>query len=292
MNGRLYDPKLHRFLQTDNYLQDPSNTQNYNSYGYCVNNPLKYTDENGEFFLGTIITAITNGVQNVIKHGVNFDQYNWKELNNAWKIDIGQFKGNFGQILNNLTWGFVNNTVGNLVAHGYNLAGQVEGVTHLAGATAIETKRTKNSAFTLGSYINGPKGFKADWKDHLFVHEYGYNVQSQWFGPLYIPIVATTSLTSAMGLGGDDHHSRWFEVQASRMGAKYFDKRYGSGKDGYVHGSANYFDYDAFGSGRNTAYLNPRTRNNIQSAHPTSGARFSIWDVFIPILSLSLIPLL
>ena len=47
MNGRLYDPKLHRFLQTDNYVQDPGNTQNYNSYGYVLNNPLKYTDPSG-----------------------------------------------------------------------------------------------------------------------------------------------------------------------------------------------------------------------------------------------------
>ncbi|MDR7209615.1 FG-GAP-like repeat-containing protein [Flavobacterium piscis] len=47
MNGRLYDPKLHRFLQTDNYVQDPTNTQNYNSYGYVLNNPLKYTDPSG-----------------------------------------------------------------------------------------------------------------------------------------------------------------------------------------------------------------------------------------------------
>ena len=47
MNGRLYDPKLHRFLQTDNYVQDPSNTQNYNRYGYVLNNPLKYTDPSG-----------------------------------------------------------------------------------------------------------------------------------------------------------------------------------------------------------------------------------------------------
>ncbi|MCM0666904.1 RHS repeat-associated core domain-containing protein [Flavobacterium tyrosinilyticum] len=49
MNGRLYDPKLHRFLQPDNYVQDPGNTQNYNRYGYVLNNPLKYTDPSGEF---------------------------------------------------------------------------------------------------------------------------------------------------------------------------------------------------------------------------------------------------
>ncbi|MEN9907652.1 MAG: hypothetical protein RLZZ540_793 [Bacteroidota bacterium] len=48
MNGRLYDAKLHRFLQPDNYVQDPNNTQNYNRYGYVLNNPLKYTDWTGE----------------------------------------------------------------------------------------------------------------------------------------------------------------------------------------------------------------------------------------------------
>jgi RHS repeat-associated protein len=48
MNGRLYDPKLHRFLQPDNYVQDPSNTQNYNRYSYVLNNPLKYIDPSGE----------------------------------------------------------------------------------------------------------------------------------------------------------------------------------------------------------------------------------------------------
>jgi RHS repeat-associated protein len=59
MNGRLYDAKLHRFLQPDNYIQDPYNTQNYNRYGYVLNNPLKYTDPSGEII--TIGTAILIG---------------------------------------------------------------------------------------------------------------------------------------------------------------------------------------------------------------------------------------
>lgn len=48
MNGRLYDPVVHRFLQPDNNIQDPYNTQNYNRYSYVLNNPLKYTDPSGE----------------------------------------------------------------------------------------------------------------------------------------------------------------------------------------------------------------------------------------------------
>lgn len=68
MNGRLYDPKLHRFLQPDNFIQDPENTQNYNKYGYVLNNPLKYTDPSGEFAeigflaavgIGAAIAALT-----------------------------------------------------------------------------------------------------------------------------------------------------------------------------------------------------------------------------------------
>lgn len=47
MNGRIYDNKLHRFLQPDNSLQDPSNSQNYNRYGYGLNNPTKYIDPTG-----------------------------------------------------------------------------------------------------------------------------------------------------------------------------------------------------------------------------------------------------
>lgn len=50
MNARLYDPKLHRFLSPDKFVQDPYNTQNYNRYGYCVNNPTKYTDISGNTF--------------------------------------------------------------------------------------------------------------------------------------------------------------------------------------------------------------------------------------------------
>ena len=304
MNGRLYDAKLHRFLQPDNYVQDSSNTQNYNRYGYVLNNPLKYSDPSGEFFWSTV-TAIFETVANVFTHGVNFNNYDYQKTNMAWNIDKGLLKGNFGQILNRFTWGLGQTMLGNFVSHGYNWAGEVTGVTYLDGATAIETKRDGGGAFTLGSYINGPKGFKANWKDHLFVHEYGHYIQGQWFGPLYIPVVATTSVLSAAGLGGEDHGSRWFEVQASRMGAKHFDEKYGSGAAGYLQDSPNYFDYRSFSQGGNSPYINPRyilnpnsrprftngtlTPINYQSGHQTSGARFSVWDVIVPIFSLSLI---
>jgi RHS repeat-associated protein len=50
MNGRVYDPLLGSFLSPDNNVQSPDFTQNFNRYGYCLNNPLKYSDPSGEFF--------------------------------------------------------------------------------------------------------------------------------------------------------------------------------------------------------------------------------------------------
>ncbi|WHF51960.1 RHS repeat-associated core domain-containing protein [Chryseobacterium gotjawalense] len=59
MNGRLYDPLLRRFLNADENIQDPTNTQNYNKYGYVMNNPLMYNDPSGEFFVaGFFLTYI------------------------------------------------------------------------------------------------------------------------------------------------------------------------------------------------------------------------------------------
>ncbi|RLD69092.1 MAG: RHS repeat-associated core domain-containing protein, partial [Bacteroidetes bacterium] len=49
MNGRVYDPWLGRFLSPDNYVQSATYSQNFNRYSYALNNPLKYTDPDGEF---------------------------------------------------------------------------------------------------------------------------------------------------------------------------------------------------------------------------------------------------
>ena len=47
MNGRMYDPRLARFLSPDPFIQAPDFTQSYNRYSYVWNNPLKYTDPSG-----------------------------------------------------------------------------------------------------------------------------------------------------------------------------------------------------------------------------------------------------
>lgn len=61
MNGRMYDPKLHTFLSVDNHIQDPFNSQNYNRFGYVLNNPLLYTDPSGEFLFVPILIGMAYG---------------------------------------------------------------------------------------------------------------------------------------------------------------------------------------------------------------------------------------
>ena len=66
MNGRVYDPKLARFISPDPYIQDPYNTQSFNRYSYVWNNPLRHTDPTGEFIpliiAGIKIAGLAYGV--------------------------------------------------------------------------------------------------------------------------------------------------------------------------------------------------------------------------------------
>jgi len=47
MGGRLFDPLTSRFLNSDPVIDSRGTAQGLNSYTYCLNNPLKYTDPTG-----------------------------------------------------------------------------------------------------------------------------------------------------------------------------------------------------------------------------------------------------
>ncbi|WP_373734367.1 RHS repeat protein [Bacteroides heparinolyticus] len=65
MNGRMYDPVMSGFLSPDNYIQSPDFSQSFNRYAYCLNNPLKYVDPDGEFW-HIVIGAAIGGTVNVL----------------------------------------------------------------------------------------------------------------------------------------------------------------------------------------------------------------------------------
>lgn len=81
MNGRIYDHHLHKFLQPDNNIQDFYNTQNYNRYGYVMNNPTKYTDESGEFWQ-YLVGALFNAYAAGYNSSGDYNPFNWDST--AW----------------------------------------------------------------------------------------------------------------------------------------------------------------------------------------------------------------
>jgi hypothetical protein len=183
------------------------------------------------------------------------------------------------------TWQAPQTITGHLFFTCANTAYQVNNVSHGYGVTAVDIG--SKGAVTIGNYSGGPEGYRADWKDHLFVHEYGHYVQSQQHGPAYLLTVGLPSLQSAISdniYDTDRHDTRWFEADASYKGAKYFDKHYGSGKDGYVAGSADYFDRESFINGRGSPYTNPRNGGNNRFENPTGGQwHWTDLTLYIPI---------
>lgn len=101
MNGRLYDPKLKRFLSPDNYIQNTSNTQNFNRYSYVLNNPLMYVDPSGEMTEESgsgWLPWIANGIGSAYNslEGTDFRGFrNWVGTNFQSAVDdvSGFFRG-------------------------------------------------------------------------------------------------------------------------------------------------------------------------------------------------------
>ena len=75
-NARLYDPVIGRFFSPEPFVQAPDFTQAYNRYSYCMNNPVMYSDEDGEFW-HIIAGAIIGGAINLYT--------NWENIDNFWE---------------------------------------------------------------------------------------------------------------------------------------------------------------------------------------------------------------
>lgn len=90
MNGRMYDANLGLFLSPDNYIQDPFNTQNYNRYGYVLNNPLSIVDPSGEsFLLAIVIGAIIGGSAGGALANGSLNPFGWTWDSGTWTAIIG-----------------------------------------------------------------------------------------------------------------------------------------------------------------------------------------------------------
>ena len=152
MNARLYDPILGRFLSPDPYVQLPDFTQAMNRYGYCMNRPLCYVDENGEFFW--IVVGIAAGVTAITNVAIH-----WNEITAAggWK---GFWKG-AGYALAGGVAGGVGAAVGIGAAVGFGAAAGVTGAQLAAATTGILP------GATVGAYSSATSGFLLNTSNSL-----------------------------------------------------------------------------------------------------------------------------
>ena len=281
MNGRMYDPKLGRFLSPDPYIQAPTDPQNFNRYSYCLNNPLKYTDPDGNLFGETLLTGIIDffttaffkGGLDITSPGAMRDAWrdfdptaSWSKTNKSWKMSVGMYKtdsdknfwGRAWQLISRFTWEAPQAYLGSTVNQVHNIFGGVKSVDYYGGATVVESYAEEWGAFTLGNYINGERGIKASVDNKLFRHEYGHYLQSMSWGALYIPRFGLPSFWDAMGDKTLDYP---VEVDANKRAFKYFSK--------YIEGFTTYDtenDYwDSKWDFRNAPISSDGSRNNARS---------------------------
>ncbi len=229
MNARLYDPVIGRFLSPDPFVQMTDFTQNYNRYSYCLNNPLIFVDESGEYFIiDSFLIGLIGGGWKRAKQMAKNDAKIWGGL---FVTDPNKnFWGRVGEFFSRFTWQGLQTLGGFLTAHTYNtfrLFKGVENVDYLYGATVVNTYGDGNgsgfSAVTQGSYIVGDNALKADYANRLFQHEYGHYIQSQKFGLFYYGKFGIPSLGSK-NTKESPHNNNPAEQDANIRSLKYYHK--------------------------------------------------------------------
>ena len=164
----------------------------------------------------------------------------WSKTNKGLQIAAGLFVTNpnlsaqeqENELKSRFTWQLPQEILGYNAAQLDNTFDGVEDVSYFDGATIVRSKvgsaLEKDGIFTLGSYIHGSSLLPKDLSGKnttLLLHEYGHYIQSQKFGPRYLPFFALPSIISA-GFFNSRHDGFYTEQGANYYGNEYRAKYY------------------------------------------------------------------
>ena len=179
MNGRVYDPFLSTFLSPDNYIQCPDNSQNFNRYAYCLNNPLKYTDPSGEwiqYVVGALIGGI-NGYCIGYSAGLTGSDLFWSTISGAAIGTVTCGVGNY--FTSTVGVGFGSICGGAVSGFGYGLLGGVANNSRsLLNDAILGCLKGMASGF-MGAMVSASLQFGDSWGAGAFLGGAASNVTSQ-----------------------------------------------------------------------------------------------------------------
>ncbi len=198
MNGRLYDPLLRRFLNADENIQDIFNTQNYNKYGYVLNNPLMFNDPSGEFiwFLGATWAAAHVFLAGVITAAVIGTAVGLAAYSLGVAISGGKWQ--LGGALKSMFWGGISGAV---------TFGIGSAFTSTAGTVLTLTDKVA-SAMAQGLVHGFAQGTLSLMQGANFTHGFASGASGSWGASLFGAFAgsfansAAGTVASGMILGG------------------------------------------------------------------------------------------
>ncbi len=158
MNGRMYDPVMSSFLSVDNYVQRPDFSQSFNRYAYCLNNPLRYTDPDGEwvqYVIGGLLGA-WNGYSIGRAAGLEGWDLVWSTVGGA---AVGAISGGIGTYVSSVSTAAVGGLCGGAISGAGN--GLIQGLatdSKTLGADVLNGLWKGGLSGMAGGYVGGDIG--------------------------------------------------------------------------------------------------------------------------------------
>ena len=204
-NQRYYDPEIGRFVN-----EDPAG-QGMNHYAYCGNNPLMYTDPDGEFFflLAPLMSAMINGAiqgaiygaiiggsvggVNAAIHGGNFFQGMYQGATQG--AMAGALTGGIAGGINYMAGGAINSISGGL--------GNALGMGNQTASTLL-TDGVRNGLYTVGEGVVTGQHMSLENTWGVFSGGFGNGVLQSASEMLYQNVVGfSPDPASGKGVAGD-----------------------------------------------------------------------------------------